>query len=230
MNAIAYVRVSTSEQGRSGLGLEAQRQAIQAFATREGIAVAGWHTEVETGKGSNALDRRPQLAAALKAARKLKGPVLVSKLDRLSRDVYFISGLMAKRVEFIVTELGRQEDPFVLHLYAALAQKERLLISERTKAGLAVTKERGTPLGMAARTKEQIASAAQRAGESAKLRAKQFADQQRFNIKGALQESGGSLKGAAALLNKRGSTSTHGKEWAGRSIGIVARRLGLLAE
>ena len=107
MNAIAYLRVSTQEQGRSGLGIEAQRHAIESFAKREGITVDAWHTEVQTGKGSDALERRPQLAAALQAAQKAKLPVLVSKLDRLSRDVHFISGLMANRVEFIVTELGK---------------------------------------------------------------------------------------------------------------------------
>ena len=151
MNAIAYCRVSTREQGASGLGLEAQRAAIEAFAEREGIEVAQWYAEVETGKGSNALERRPQLASALSSAKKLKVPVLVAKLDRLSRDVHFISGLMAQRVEFIVTDLGRQADPFVLHLFAALAEKERQLISQRTKAGLAAAKARGTKLGSAAR-------------------------------------------------------------------------------
>jgi DNA invertase Pin-like site-specific DNA recombinase len=101
--AIAYVRVSTQGQGRSGLGLEAQREAIARFAEAEGFAVAVTFTEVETGKGADALERRPKLAAAIKAARKLKGPVIVSKLDRLSRDVHFISGLMAHKVPFIVT-------------------------------------------------------------------------------------------------------------------------------
>jgi DNA invertase Pin-like site-specific DNA recombinase len=96
----------------------------------------GAFTEVETGKGSDAIDRRPQLAAALEAARKAKCPVIVSKLDRLRRDVHFISGLMAHRVPFIVTELGADTDPFVLHLFAALAEKERAMISQRTKAGL----------------------------------------------------------------------------------------------
>jgi DNA invertase Pin-like site-specific DNA recombinase len=99
------------------------------------------------GKGADALDRRPQLAAAIKAARKLGGPVIVSKLDRLSRDVHFISGLMVHRVPFVVTELGADVDPFVLHLFAALAQKERALISQRTKAGLAAAKRRGAKLG-----------------------------------------------------------------------------------
>ena len=148
MDAIAYLRVSTAEQGRSGLGLEAQRAAIEAFANGEGMLVNQWYTEVETGKGSDALDRRPKLAEALKAAQILKAPVLVSKLDRLSRDVHFISGLMAQRVEFIVTELGKQTDPFVLHLFAALAEKERQLISSRTKAGLKAARARGQKLGM----------------------------------------------------------------------------------
>jgi DNA invertase Pin-like site-specific DNA recombinase len=89
--------------------------------------------EVETGKGSDALERRPQLAAALGAGRTRKCPVIVAKLDRLSRDVAFVAGLMAQRVPFIVAELGVDADPFMLHLYAALAEKERRLISERTR-------------------------------------------------------------------------------------------------
>ena len=104
----------------------------------------------------DALDRRPQLAAALKAARKTKSAVLVAKLDRLSRDVHFISGLMSHRVEFLVCDLGRQSDSFVLHLYAALAEKERAMISARTKAGLAAAKARGTRLGMSARSKSEV--------------------------------------------------------------------------
>src|SRR5262249_59520706 len=91
---IAYLRVSTQKQGTSGLGLEAQNEAIRRFAEAEGRRVIETFTEVETGKGADALDRRPQLAAAIKAARKAKCPVVVSKLDRLSRDVHFISGLM----------------------------------------------------------------------------------------------------------------------------------------
>jgi DNA invertase Pin-like site-specific DNA recombinase len=147
MRAVAYTRVSTQKQGQSGLGLEAQKAAITAFVRSEGVEVAEWFCEVETGKGSDALERRPQLAAALQAGRLLHCPVIVAKLDRLSRDVHFISGLMAHRVEFIVADLGRQADPFVLHLFAALAQKERQLISERTKAGLAAAKARGVRLG-----------------------------------------------------------------------------------
>jgi len=104
-------------------------------------------TEVETGKGSDALDRRPQLRAALKAAKKVRCEVAVAKLDRLSRDVEFISGLMAQRVPFIVTALGRHVDPFMLHIYAAMAQQERAMISRRTKEALAAAKARGVRLG-----------------------------------------------------------------------------------
>ena len=144
---VSYLRVSTREQGRSGLGLDAQREAVATFAQAEGFEVVAEHIEVETGKGADALDRRPQLAAALAEAGRLKCDVIVSKLDRLSRDVHFISGLMAHRVPFIVAELGVDADPFMLHLFAALAQKERAMISQRTKAALAAAKARGARLG-----------------------------------------------------------------------------------
>jgi len=145
--AIAYIRVSTTQQGRSGLGMEAQREAIARFAEAEGFEIAETLLEVETGKGSDALDRRPQLRAALDKARVMQCPVIVAKLDRLSRDVAFIATLMTQRVPFIVAALGANCDPFMLHLYAAIAEQERRVISERTKAALAAAKARGTSLG-----------------------------------------------------------------------------------
>ena len=140
--AIAYIRVSTNSQGRSGLGLEAQQRAIEQFCQREGVELLSTFQEVETGKGADALDRRPQLSAAMKAAKKARSYIVVAKLDRLSRDVHFISGLMSQRVPFVVAELGFDVDPFLLHIYAALAEKERALISQRTKAALQVTRRR----------------------------------------------------------------------------------------
>src|SRR4030081_2754461 len=145
--AVAYLRVSTQQQQRSGLGIEAQRAAIERFAAAESLLITAEYSEFETGKGADALDRRPQLAAALAAARRAKCSIVVSKLDRLSRDVAFVAGLMAQRVPFIVAELGRDADPFMLHLYAALAEKERRLISERTKAALGAKKSAGAVLG-----------------------------------------------------------------------------------
>src|ERR1700754_3153543 len=155
---IAYLRVSTQRQGRSGLGIEAQRCVIQQFAEAQSLAIVAEYVEFESGKGADALDRRPQLSAALVAARSAKCSVVVSKLDRLSRDVAFVSGLMAQRVPFIVAELGRDADPFMLHLYAALAEKERRLISERTKAALQARKVQGTKLGNRSNAAEAAAA------------------------------------------------------------------------
>lgn len=147
--AVAYYRVSTQQQGRSGLGLDAQQKAVTQFAEREAIELVHQFTEVETGKGADALVKRPVLDAALSAAKKLgrNCPVIVAKLDRLSRDVAFIASLMASKVPFVVTELGLEIDPFMLHIYAAVAEKERSVISERTKAALAAAKARGVVLG-----------------------------------------------------------------------------------
>ena len=105
------------------------------FAEPEGFTIAAEFVEAETGKGADALDRRPQLAAALAAGRARRCPVLVAKLGRLSRDVAFIAGPMAQRVPFIVAKLGADADPFMLHLYAALAEKERRLIVGADEGG-----------------------------------------------------------------------------------------------
>ncbi len=129
------------------MGLEAQRQAIEEFCGKEGLTLRDTFVEVETGKGADALERRPQLSAALRTASVFHAPIVVAKLDRLSRDVAFISSLMTKRVPFIVSALGRDVDPFMLHIYAAVAQKEREMISERTRAALKAAKERGVRLG-----------------------------------------------------------------------------------
>src|SRR4051794_12726567 len=160
---VAYYRVSTAAQGRSGLGLEAQRATVAAFAKAEGFEVVAEFTEVETGKGADALERRPQLRAALKAAKKAKCHVAVAKLDRLSRDVAFIASLMVQRVPFIVTALGRNVDPFTLHIYAALAEQERRMISQRTKAGLQAAKARDVVLGNAKLGVENKKAAVERA-------------------------------------------------------------------
>jgi DNA invertase Pin-like site-specific DNA recombinase len=224
MKAVAYVRVSSKEQGRSGLGLDAQKAAIRAFAKREHIEVVQWFSEVETGKGADALDRRPQLAAALGAGRALRAPVLVSKLDRLSRDVHFISGLMAERVEFIVAELGKQADPFVLHLFAALAEKERQLISERTKAGLTAAKARGVKLGnpqLRAGKPAYVAAARRARTERADARA--------FDLRGYLESARlagkRTLAELAGQLNAMGVPTPRGAKWTPMAVLRVERRL-----
>ena len=209
---IAYYRVSTRKQGRSGLGLEAQQQAVAKFAQAEGFKIAGEYTEIETGKGADALDRRPKLAAALKQARKQNGSICVAKLDRLSRDVHFISGLMAHRVPLVVAELGAQADPFLLHIYAALAEQERRMISERTRAGLAAARKRGVKLGSQTIGKENKRAAAQRAKELRPI------------LKGL---QGQSARAIAAELNKRKVATPRGLGWSATTVIRVQRRLGL---
>lgn len=205
---VGYIRVSTAQQGRSGLGIEAQRSAIARFAKAESYELVREFVEVETGKGSDALDRRPQLTAALAEARRQRCSVVVAKLDRLSRDVHFISGLMAHRVQFLVAELGPDVDPFVLHLYAALAEKERALISERTKRALAAAKERGVALGgprlPEARKVAQVAIKAQ-------------ADHHAANVLPIIREAqrhgASTLRAVADALNARGVTTARGGQW-----------------
>jgi hypothetical protein len=119
--AIGYLRVSTREQGRSGLGLAAQRYDIEAFGAREGFKLKSWYQDVQTGAGADTLLLRPGLATALKHARSDHCPLIVSRLDRLSRNVHFITGLMEHRVHFVVAALGRDCDDFTLHIYASLA-------------------------------------------------------------------------------------------------------------
>jgi DNA invertase Pin-like site-specific DNA recombinase len=143
--AIAYIRVSTQKQGRSGLGLEAQTAAIIAFCKAEGFEIAHTFVEIETGKGADALDRRPQLAAAIEAAR--GNTLIVAKLDRLTRDVHFGSGLMQRTdVAFRVADLPHANN-FMLHIMLAVAEQEREAISKRTKDALQAARARGQVLG-----------------------------------------------------------------------------------
>jgi DNA invertase Pin-like site-specific DNA recombinase len=216
---IGYCRVSTGRQGRSGLGLEAQRQAIEHFADTEGFEVVRFFTEVESGKGAEALDRRPQLAAALEEARRRRCAVVVAKLDRLSRDVHFISGLMAHRVRFIVAELGEETDAFVLHLFAALAEKERALISARTRDALARAKARGVKLGgpNLAQARKKAQAAVQR-----------LADANMANVLPIIrdiQKSGAtSLHQIADALNARGVSTPRGGRWHAKSVANLLAR------
>ena len=217
---ITYARVSTQKQGASGLGLAAQRQLMNCFAAQNEFEVIHAFEEVETGKGADALDHRPQLKAALDTAAKLKCPVLVAKLDRLSRDVAFISGLMARKVTFVVAELGPDVESFMLHIYAALAEKERTLISERTKSALAAKKAQGALLGN--RTNLE---GAQRAGNrTQKALAHEFA----INVMPVIQDiqnSGiSSLGRIADALNRRGIQTARGGNWHPMTVrNVIAR-------
>ncbi len=219
---VAYYRVSTREQGRSGLGLEAQRAAVARFAEAEGFEVVAHFTETETGKGADALDRRPELAAALAEAKRHKGaPVVVAKLDRLSRDVHFISGLMAHRVPFICADLGPGADPFMLHLFAAIAEKERALISARTKAALAAAKARGQALG-----NPRLSEARAIANTAHKAEADAHTALVAPAIREAQAAGAKSLRQIAAALNARGIATARGGKWEAQTVANVMRRAG----
>ena len=210
--AVAYTRVSTAQQGKTGLGLEAQQTALARFAEAEGFDVIQTFTDIETGKGADALHRRPQLAAAIKLAARHSAPVIVAKLDRLSRDVHFISGLMAHRTPFIVAELGVDADPFMLHLYAALAEKERNLISRRTKDALAARKAQGAKLGgLNAKGIQNRDEALDRAEQWRPI----------FD-----ELAGQSARKIAATLNERKIATPAGGVWHAATVIRVQKRLG----
>jgi len=216
---VGYIRVSTAGQGKSGLGLEAQRASLARFAEIEGFQILAEFVEVESGKGSDAMSRRPQLAAALAEARKRKCPVIVAKLDRLSRDVHFISGLMAHKVSFVVAELGTDADPFMLHLYAALAEKERQLISQRTRDALKAAKARGVVLG-----NPNLADVRRQAVASTKANADSFAK----NVAPIIREIQGSgiasRRAIARALNARGVATARGGRWTAVQVGSILQR------
>jgi DNA invertase Pin-like site-specific DNA recombinase len=145
---VSYLRVSTAMQGRSGLGLEAQREAVTRYLSANQSTLLKEFEEVETGKGSDAMDKRPQLKAAIALAKKEKAVLVIAKLDRLARNVHFISGLMETGVQFKCCDFPTA-DRTMIHIYAAMAEHEGRRISERIKDALAAKKAKGGTLGNA---------------------------------------------------------------------------------
>lgn len=143
---VTYFRVSTARQGISGLGLDAQRQTVTQHLTGRDKTVLAEFVEVETGKGANALEKRPELRKALELCRKSGATLLIAKLDRLARNVFFISGLMESRVKFVACDLPEASE-LTIHIMAAFAEHEAKRISERTRDALAAAKARGVVLG-----------------------------------------------------------------------------------
>lgn len=145
---VAYYRVSTSKQGLSGLGLDAQREAVKRYTLTGGWKLVGEFTEVETGKGANALAKRPQLRDAIALCKKTGAVLVIAKLDRLARNVHFISGLLEQGCEFVAADMPGATKTQI-HIYAAMSEWERDQISQRTKAALQEAKARGKILGKA---------------------------------------------------------------------------------
>ncbi|WP_426527244.1 recombinase family protein [Bradyrhizobium sp. McL0615] len=209
--AVSYIRVSTQKQGRSGLGLEAQAAAIAAFAASEGFTVIDSFVEIETGKGADALEQRPQLAAALELAQLVNGTVVVAKLDRLTRDVHFGSGLMAGKIPFRVAAMPHA-DNFQLHIMLAVAEKERQDISDRTKAALQAAKARGQQLGNP---------------DIGKLR-KAEAEERATHLRSIIEPLRNlSAKRISAVLNERKVAAPRGGRWQATQVIRLLNRIAL---
>jgi DNA invertase Pin-like site-specific DNA recombinase len=215
---IAYYRVSTQKQGRSGLGLEAQQEAVRTFLNGGNWSLASEIVEVESGKRSD----RPKLAEALRLCRLHGATLIIAKLDRLARNVAFVSAIMESGVEFVAADFP-QANRLTIHILAAVAEHEAKAISDRTKAALAAAKARGTKLGGYRGVK--VDSAAGRAARAAKAsdRAADLAP-----ILADLRSAGvTSLAAIAKALTEKGiPTAKGGTEWQAVQVKRVMDRLG----
>lgn len=224
MKIVSYMRVSTQKQGRSGLGIEAQEQAIAAYAALRGGVVVGAFVEVESGK----LNSRPELAMALHLAKVTGSTLVIAKLDRLSRNASFLLALRDSGVRFVAADLPDANE-LTVGIMALVAQQEREAISKRTQEALAAAKRRGTRLG-----NPNGASALRRAsrGNKASLAAIRIAaDAHAENLRPVvvcLREAGVRSLGQLALeLNAKGMLTPRGKEWYRSSVKNLLGRLGL---
>lgn len=200
---VAYYRVSTERQGQSGLGLDAQRAAVAAYAV--GRELHAEFTEVESGRK----DDRPQLVAALALCRQRRAILVIAKLDRLARSVAFISNLMASGVEFVAADMP-YANKLTVHVLAAVAEHEREMIGQRTRVALAAAKMRGTRLGNPRPDMAKVGAAA--SASAARFRAGVIP------AICALQAEGCSLRRIAAELNARGISSARGRIWHAASV------------
>lgn len=227
MKYIVYYRVSTVKQEASGLGLDGQRAAVEAYIGQFGGEVAAEFTEIESGSK----DDRPQLDIAKAMAKAMGATLLVARMDRLARDVHFLSKLLKERVTLAAADMPNAST-LIWHVKGSVAEEERRLISERTKAALAAAKAKGQKLGWAAEGREGQAKAASMKGaakggaKSAVVRAA-AADshaQAVWPIVQGMAAAGASLRAIAAELNAKGMTTPRGKQWQATSVkNLLAR-------
>jgi DNA invertase Pin-like site-specific DNA recombinase len=206
---VSYARVSTERQGRSGLGLEAQRMAVQQFLISSQGKMVGEYTEIETGRRRD----RPQLEAALELCARRRAILVIARLDRLARNVAFVSSLLESRVRFIALDMPEADVTF-LQMAAVFAEYEARKVSERTKAALAAAKARGTAMGWASPTRQGEQRAASSKGVAAlREQAARFAANT-LPIVESIHRSGiTTLSGVAAALNARGVRASRGGRW-----------------
>lgn len=219
---VAYYRVSTEGQGRSGLGLEAQREAVEALCRQRNWQIVAEFTEVESGKRND----RPELDAALKRAKVTGSRLVIAKLDRLSRNVAFLAALQDSGSKFIAADMP-EADEFTVHILAAVAQRERKLISERTKAALAAAKARGIMLGNpnGAQSLRRAKKGTEAALEAVRANAAQRASEYAEIIDDVRAMGATSLSGVARELNDRGILTPRGGRWHASSVRNLLERL-----
>jgi len=219
---IAYYRVSTAQQGRSGLGIDAQHQAVAAYLEAHEGQLAAEFEEVETGKGANALIKRPQLAAALAMCKKQKATLIIAKLDRLARNVHFVSGLLETGIEFVAADMPNANKTMI-HMHAVMSEWERDQISERTKAALAAAKARGVTLGKTgpANLKPHL--------EARREAANAFAERL-SGVIGGFQVAGLTHRAMVDQLNALGITTAKGGAWSLIQLQRLIQRLGNRAQ
>jgi len=209
IDLVAYYRVSTDRQGQSGLGLEAQKQAVLTYAAGRGAIIAEF-TEIESGRRND----RPELHQALELCRRRRAVLVIAKLDRLARNVAFIANLMDAGAEFVAVDMP-QANRLTLHILAAVAEHEREMISERTRVALSAAKARGVKLG---NPRPDIpAAVAARIARMAKVRATVAPLIERLRAQGM------SLRAIAADLNARRIPTATGRQWHASSVANVLR-------
>lgn len=211
---VAYYRVSTKRQGDSGLGLEAQRKAVLDYLNGGSWQLLAEFTDVESGGD----DDRPELTKAIEYARKTRAKLVIAKLDRLSRRVSFVSRLMESDVRFVAAD-NPSANELTINILAAVAQEERRMISQRTKAALAAAKQRGVKLG-----NPKLSEARGAAQAAVQKRADLFASNVLPVIREVQAAGCASLRGVAAALNARGITTRRGSRWTAAAVSRVLAR------
>lgn len=214
---VAYYRVSTQKQGQSGLGLQAQKEAVAQYLNGGDWQLLAEFTEVETGKGSNALAKRPELQKAIAYAKKCKATLVIAKLDRLARNVHFIAGLLESGADFVAADMP-DADRAMIQMMSVFAELEARRISERTKAALAQAKKNGKKLGNPQLAETLNVPRIERANE--------FAESMR-SILSALKASGMTQRGIVEELNAKGIASARGGQWSLIQLQRTLRRLGI---
>ncbi len=214
-NFVAYYRVSTEQQGRSGLGLEAQRKAVMDYLNGGDWKLIGEFTEVESGSKID----RPQLELALKLCKRRRATLVIAKLDRLGRNQHFITGLMERKIKFCAVEFPNA-DPFMLHVHAAMAEHERRLISARTKAGLERAKARGVKLGSyGVILARQNAAKAQEQARKLKPVIRQIRQGGKTSVRDVMDE-----------LNRRGIKTSRGGNWHPQTVNVLLQRIDKISQ